>query len=116
MGILKANVTPDNIANAPIDEPFAMINDKSHNKLTMKKALSIKEAAADTFGIKIEQNTFAFYLNQLFERLNFLNNQIEQLDAEIIKYYETFDCFLHTIPGVGIIAAATIYRCRSCGS
>lgn len=33
---------------------------------------------------------------------------MEQLDAEIIKYYKTFDCFLHTIPGVGIIAAATI--------
>lgn len=74
----------------------------------MKKALSIMEAAADTFGIKIAQNAFAFQLNQLFERLNFLNNQIEQLDAEIIKYYETFDCFLHTIPGVGIIAAASI--------
>lgn len=75
---------------------------------TMKKALSIKEAAADPFGIKIAQNAFAFQLNQLFERLNFLNGQIEQLDAEIIKYYETFECYLHTIPGVGIIAAATI--------
>lgn len=92
MGILEAYVTPDNIVNAPIDELFSLIKDKSHNKLTMKKALSIKKAAADTFGIKIAQNAFAFQLNQLFERLNFLNNQIEQLDAEIIKYYETFDC------------------------
>lgn len=72
------------------------------------KPLSIKEAAADTFGIKIAQNAFAFQPNQLFKRLNFLNNQIEQLDAEIIKYYETFDCFLHIIPGVGIIADATV--------
>lgn len=108
MGILEAYVTPDNIANAPIDELFALIKDKSHNKLTMKKALSIREAAADTFGIKIAQNAFAFQLNQLFERLNFLNKQLEQLDTEIIRYYETFDCYLHTIPGVGIIAAATI--------
>lgn len=87
---------------------FSLIKDKSHNKLTMKKALSVKEAAADTFGIKIAQNAFAFQLNQLFERLDFLNAQIADLDAEIIKYYETFDCYLHTIPGVGIIAAATI--------
>lgn len=108
MGILETYITPDKIANAPIDELFSLIKDKSHNKLTMKKALSIKEAAADTFGIKIAQNAFAFQLNQLFERLNFLNDQIEQLDAEIIKYYETFDCYLHTIPGIGIIAAATI--------
>ena len=108
MGILETYITPDKIANAPIDELFSLIKDKSHNKLTMKKALSIKEAAADTFGIKIAENAFAFQLNQLFERLDFLNAQISNLDAEIIKYYETFDCYLHTIPGVGIIAAATI--------
>ncbi|MBR4085511.1 MAG: IS110 family transposase, partial [Lachnospiraceae bacterium] len=108
MGILETYITPDKIANAPNDELFSLIKDKSHNKLTMKKALSVKEAAASTFGIKIAQSAFAFQLNQLFERLNFLNAQIEQLDNEIIKYYETFDCYLHTIPGIGIIAAATI--------
>ncbi len=108
MGILETYITPDKIANAPTDELFALIKDKSHNKLTMKKALSVKEAAADTFGIKIAQNAFAFQLNQLFERLNFLNTQIAELDTEIIKYYETFNCYLHTIPGVGPIAAATI--------
>ena len=108
MGILETYATPDKIANAPIDELFSLIKDKSHNKLTMEKAISIKEAAADTFGIKIAQDAFAFQLHQLFERLDFLNAQIQQLDAEIIKYYETFECYLHTIPGVGIIAAATI--------
>ena len=67
MGILETYVTPDNIANAPIDDLFSLIKDKSHNKLTMNKALSIKEAAADTFGIKIAQSAFAFQLNQLFD-------------------------------------------------
>lgn len=108
MGILETYITPDRIANAPIDELFSLIKDKSHNKLPMTEAISIKEAVADTFGIKIAQSAFAFQLNQLFERLNFLNEQIAQLDAEIIKCYETFECYLHTIPGVGIIAAATI--------
>lgn len=109
MGILEKYATPDNIANAPIDELFALIKDKSHNKLTMKKALSIQEIAADTFGIKIAQDAFAFQLNMLFERLNFLNKQLAQLDAEILKYYETFDCYLHTIPGIGLIGAASIF-------
>ena len=30
------------------------------------------------------------------------------LDIEIMKYYEQFDCYLHTIPGIGMIATATI--------
>ena len=44
----------------------------------------------------------------MIDRLNFLDEQIEALDDEIMKYYENFNCYLHTIPGVGVIGAATI--------
>ena len=108
MGILEKYLTPENIENAPIDELFEIIKDKSHNKLTMKKAISIREAAADTFGIKIAQDAFSFQLKQLIDRMNFLDKQIEALDCQILEYYEKFDCYLHTIPGIGMIAAATI--------
>ena len=108
MGILEKYLTPENIENAPIDELFEIIKDKSHNRLTRAKAISIKEAAADTFGIKIAQDAFSFQLKQLIDRMNFLDKQIEALNIEIMKYYEQFDCYLHTIPGIGIIGAATI--------
>ena len=108
MGILEKYLTPENIENAPIDELFEIIKDKSHNRLTRAKAISIKDAAADTFGIKIAQDAFSFQLKQLIDRMNFLDKQIEALDIEIMKYYEQFDCYLHTIPGIGIIGAATI--------
>lgn len=108
MGILEKYLTPENIENAPIDELFEIIKDKSHNRLTRAKAISIKEAVADTFGIKIAQDAFSFQLKQLIDRMNFLDKQIEALDIEIMKYYEQFDCYLHTIPGIGIIGAATI--------
>ena len=108
MGILEKYLTPENIENAPIDELFEIIKDKSHNRLTRAKAISIKEAAADTFGIKIAQDAFSFQLKQLIDRMNFLDKQIEALDCQILEYYEKFDCYLHTIPGIGIIAAATI--------
>ena len=108
MGILEKYLTPENIENAPIDELFEIIKDKSHNKLTMKKAISIREAAADIFGIKIAQDAFSFQLKQLIDRMNFLDKQIEALDCQILEYYEKFDCYLHTIPGIGIIGAATI--------
>ena len=108
MGILEKYLTPENIENAPIDELFEILKDKSHNRLTKAKAISIKEAAADTFGIKIAQDAFSFQLKQLIDRMYFLDKQIEALDIEIMKYYEQFDCYLHTIPGIGIIGAATI--------
>lgn len=108
MGILEKYLTPENIENAPIDELFEIIKDKSHNRLTRAKAISIKEAAADTFGIKIAQDAFSFQLKQLIDRMTFLDKQIEALDCQILEYYEKFDCYLHTIPGIGIIGAATI--------
>lgn len=108
MGILEKYLTPENIENAPIDELFEIIKDKSHNRLTRAKAISIKEAAADTFGIKIAQDAFSFQLKQLIDRMNFLDKQIEALDCQILEYYEKFDCYLHSIPGIGMIGAATI--------
>ena len=108
MGILEKYLTPENIENAPIDELFEIIKDKSHNRLTRAKAISIKEAAADTFGIKIARDAFSFQLKQLIDRMNFLDKQIEALDCQILEYYEKFDCYLHTIPGIGMIGAATI--------
>ena len=108
MGILEKYLTPENIKNAPIDELFEIIKDKSHNRLTRAKAISIKDAAADTFGIKIAQDAFSFQLKQLIDRMNFLDKQIEALDCQILEYYEKFDCYLHTIPGIGMIAAAAI--------
>lgn len=108
MGILEKYLTPENIENAPIDELFEIIKDKSHNRLTRAKAISIKEAAADTFGIKIAQDAFSFQLKQLIDRMNFLDKQIEALDCQILEDYEKFDCYLHTIPGIGMIGAATI--------
>ena len=108
MGTLEKYLTPENIENAPIDELFEIIKDKSHNRLTKAKAISIKEAAADTFGIKIAQDAFSFQLKQLIDRMNFLDKQIEALDCQILEYYEKFDCYLHTIPGIGMIATATI--------
>lgn len=88
MSILEKYLTPKNIADTPIDELFSIIKNKSHNKLTMKKAVSIKEAATDTFGIKIAQEAFSFQLKQLIDRLHFLDEQIETLEMEIIKYYK----------------------------
>lgn len=105
-GILETYLTPDNIANASVDELFFLIKDKSHNKLTFQKAISIKEVATNTFGIKIAQK-FSFQLKQLFDRLNVLNQQIKE-PQEILKYYDSFDCYLHTIPNASPVIVACI--------
>lgn len=77
VSVLEKYLLPECIANAPLEDLFALLKEKSHNKLTMAKNLSIHNAAVDTFGIKIAQSAFAFQLKQLFERLNLLNEQMK---------------------------------------
>ena len=60
------------------------------------------------FPLHIAQDAVSFQLKQLIDRMNFLDKQIEALDCQILEYYEKFDCYLHTIPGIGMIGAATI--------
>ena len=62
----------------------------------------------NTFGIKIAQEAFAFQLKMLLERLKLLNEQLKELDEMIISLYNQFDCYLHTIPSITPISAASI--------
>ena len=86
---------------------FTTTSMADENILAMRQLCRYRDSAADTFGIKIAQDAFSFQLKQLIDRMNFLDKQIEALDCQILEYYEKFDCYLHTIPGIGMIAAAT---------
>ena len=108
LAILEKYLLPENIAKASINELHDILKVNSHNRFSSGKACELKESAINTFGIKIAQSAFAFQLKQLIERLKLLNNQINELDDEIISYYNKFDCYLHTIPSLTPISAACI--------
>lgn len=108
MGILEKYLTPENIENAPIDELFEIIKDKSHNRLTRAKAISIKEAAADTFGIKIAQDAFSFQLKQLIDSTYAANIQLirkilqsrgSSLNERSHKCFKSGDAHLYLLLG-----------------
>lgn len=44
----------------------------------------------------------------LLERLKLLNKQLKDLDEMIISLYNQFDCYLHTIPSITPISAASL--------
>ena len=108
IAILNKYLLPENIADADTEELLTILKENSHNRFSLEKAYEIKETAKTTFGIRIAKNAFAFQLKQLLEKLNLLNKQIKHLDEEIISYYNKFDCYLHTIPGIAHISAACI--------
>ena len=108
MALLSKYLLPENIANASLDELHTILLENSHNRFSLNKAIEIKDAAMNTFGIKIAQESFAFQLKMLLERLKLLNEQLKELDEMIISLYNQFDCYLHTIPSITPISAASI--------
>lgn len=40
ISVIEKYLLPEAIANAPIEELFALLKDKSHNRLTMEKAIA----------------------------------------------------------------------------
>lgn len=106
--LLEKYQTPEDILELDVSELAKFLNKHSRGQLGYAKAEKIKDAAQNTFGIKIAQNAFKFQLKQLIDQVLFIENQIQSLDEEIEFYYNQFDCHLTSIPGIGSVTAAII--------
>jgi transposase len=56
-------------------------------------------------------NTFAFVyqLRMTIQLIDFMDQQLEDIEKQIEAIYSSCDCYLHTIIGVGVTTAAVIY-------
>ncbi|AGX44615.1 IS110 family transposase [Clostridium saccharobutylicum] len=106
--LLEKYQTPEDILEIDTSELADFLKEHSRGQLGYVKAEKIKDAAQNTFGIKIAQNAFKFQLKQLIDQVLFIENQIKSLDKEIEFYYNQFDCHLTSIPGIGAVTAAII--------
>lgn len=106
--LLEKYQTPEDILKIDTSELADFLKKHSRGQLGYAKAEKIKDAAQNTFGIKIGQNAFKFQLKQLIHQVLFIEKQIKSLDEEIEFYYNQFDCHLTSIPGIGSVTAAII--------
>jgi len=54
-------------------------------------------------------SSFSLIIKQYIEQLKSFESCIKIFDAEIEKIYDTFDCQLHTITGIGKTLAAVVF-------
>ncbi|EIY8436086.1 IS110 family transposase [Listeria monocytogenes] len=84
------------------------LSDASRNRLGLKKAELLKEAALNSFGVKFAQEAFIFQLRSMIEQLKFLETQIKETELEIKNIMDSLNSVIETIPGIGPINGATI--------
>lgn len=77
-------------------------------KLAVSKIDTLSRLAKDSFGIKYSIDSFSLQLKMLIEQINFIQQQVEQLDDELNIILDKVNSTISTIPGIGPISAAVI--------
>lgn len=109
MALLKANPIPSSIASTDIRTLEKILKEASNKRVGRAKAEAVKAAAKESVGVPFATSSLAFEIRRIVELIEFLDQQIEEIDAEISRMLqETSGKWLTTIPGVGDVLAATI--------
>jgi transposase len=104
--ILKNYPTAKDIANIDIDVVAPIIYKLSKGHYSMIKLMKLIETAKISIGF---QNSYHILELQLtIKMIEHLDTSIEQIENEIIQIMSLYDFKTATIPGIGIISAASI--------
>ena len=109
MEILANYQTPEQILNVDSQTLAELLSKASRGRFGLDKANQIQDFAKNSFGILLASSSFSLIIKQYIEQLKNFESCIEIFDSEIAKIYDSFDCKLHTITGIGKTLAAVIF-------
>ena len=109
MELLANYSTPEQILSVDSQTLAELLQKASRGRFGLDKANQIQECARNSFGIIIASSSLSLIIRQYIEQLKNFESCIEIFDAEIAKIYDSFDCQLHTITGIGKTLAAVIF-------
>ncbi len=106
MYILHNYPSPKKIANMNVDSYHKMI-DKLHNRrFSYANFLKLRELAKNTVGCS--NDTLEFELSSFLDLYKDIDTKIKEYEDKIVQIMSLFDYKTSTIPGIGIISAASI--------
>lgn len=106
--LLHKYPTPEDMLSVSTTKLTNFISKCSKGRFGREKALQIKEAAAHSFGVKFTSDAFAFQIRQMLEQINFIENQLDELEVQITELLFEENQVITTIPGIGNILGAII--------
>lgn len=106
--LLETYTTPEEILSVPTEDLFNFLSTASKGRFKFDKAEQIQALAKNTFGTLLGVDSCAFMLKQFVEQIQFLENQMKDLEVEISKRLASFNSPIQTITGIGEILGAVI--------
>lgn len=108
IAVLRKYPTPQKVKNAHLEKLTELLMESSGGHFGEWKARQLKEAAHNSFGIDDSCGVYSALLGMFLEQILSLIDQADLLEKQITSLLEEFDSQLTSIPGVGIVLAATI--------
>lgn len=100
--LLEKFSTPEEFSEISTTKLANFIHKVSRGRLGREKAELIKAAANNSIGISYAVDTFSFQIKQLIEQIEFMENQLSEIDAEMAKLLALSEySVITTISGIG---------------
>ena len=109
MELLANYTTPEQILSVDSQTLADLLQKASRGRFGLDKADQIQQYAKNSFGIILASSSLSLIIKQYIEQLKSFESSIAIFDTEIEKIYDSFDCQLHTITGIGKTLAAVIF-------
>ena len=108
MAILQACPTPKELSEMPLEELCYLIEVSSHKRFRMAKAQELQELARNSFGFAMAGDVFSTMIRLYAKHLDFLKQQVREMDRKIAEIMDTLDTPITTITGIGPTLGAYI--------
>lgn len=106
--LLKTAPLPEEILKFDLSELSALLAGASRGKFREAKASEVKKAAGCSVGARFCQDTARLQIRCLLEHIEFLEDQIADIEAQLCELVQDRDQYLCTIPGIGTATAAVL--------
>jgi transposase len=106
--ILLEFTDPESVESVSAEKLAEFIADCSKNRLGAEKALQLRQAAENSFGVTFCRDSFSFQLRMLVEQVKYIEQQVLQTEAEIKRIMNKIASPIQSIPGIGAVTGAVI--------
>ena len=108
MELLSQYTTPEEMLFVSSQQLAEVLEKASRGRLGAEKAVEIRDAAKNSFGIVMASGSFSLIIRQYIEQIRSLESSVDIFDTEIARLLSGFDTQLTTITGIGPTLAAVI--------
>jgi transposase len=106
--LLETYPSPDDIMNVPTQQLADFLSKASKGRFKEEKARELKAIADGSFGVGFAKDAFCFQIKQLVAQLQFIEEQISDLEQEIDILMQSDNSPITTITGIGSVLGAAI--------